>query len=129
MEMVYLGLLAPGAFSGLLDKQAASLWGKCCPPLHTLKQSHSLSAVLSPQLWLLFSLSVMFDSLATPWTAVHQASLSITNFQSFLELMSIESVMPSNHLILCHPLLLLPSVFPIIRVFPNESVLRIREDH
>ena len=62
----------------------------------------------------------------TPWTAACQASLSITNFQSLLKLMSIESVMPSNHLILCHPLLLLPSICPIIRVFSNESVLHIR---
>ena len=63
---------------------------------------------------------------ATPWTAAHQASLSITNSQSLLRLMSIELVMPSNHLILCHPFLLLPSVFPSIRVFSNESVLHIR---
>ena len=62
----------------------------------------------------------------TPWTAAHQSSLSITNSWNLLKLMSIESVMPSNHLILCHPLLLLPSVFPSIRVFSNESVLRIR---
>ena len=62
----------------------------------------------------------------TPWTAAHQASLSITNSQSLLNLMSIESVMPSNHLILCHPLLLLPSIFPSNRVFSNESVLHIR---
>ena len=62
----------------------------------------------------------------TPWTAACQASLSITNSQSLLKLMSIESVMPSNHLILCHPLLLLPSIFPSIRVFSNESVLHIR---
>ena len=59
----------------------------------------------------------------TPWTAAFQASLSITNSWSMLKLMSIESVMPSNHLILCHPLLLLPSIFPSIRVFCNESVL------
>ena len=63
---------------------------------------------------------------ATPWTAAHQASLSITNSQSLLKCMSIESVMPSNHLILCRPLFLLPSVFPSIRVFSNESTLRIR---
>ena len=63
---------------------------------------------------------------ATPRTAAHQASLSITNSRSLLKLMSIESVMPSNHLILCHPLLLLPSIFPSIRVFSNESVLHIR---
>ena len=62
----------------------------------------------------------------TPWTAAHQASLSITNSQSLLKFMSIESVMPSNHLILYHPLLLLLSVFPRIRVFSNESVLHIR---
>ena len=62
----------------------------------------------------------------TPWTAAHQDSLSINNSQSLLKLMSIESMMPSNHLILCHPLLLLPSIFLSIRVFSNESVLRIR---
>ena len=60
---------------------------------------------------------------ATPWITVCQASLSITNSQSSLKLMSIESVMPSNHLILCHPLPLLPSILPSIRVFSNESVL------
>ena len=63
---------------------------------------------------------------ATPWIAACQASLSITNSRSLLKLMSIESVMPSNHLILCHPLLLLPPVPPSIRVFSNESVLHIR---
>ena len=63
---------------------------------------------------------------ATPWTAAHQASLSITNSQSFVKLMPVESVMPSNHLILCRPLLLPPSIFPSIRVFSNEPVLRIR---
>ena len=63
---------------------------------------------------------------ATPWTAPCQASLSITNSQSLLKLMSIESVMPSNHLILCRPRLLPPSIFPSIRVFANESVLHIR---
>ena len=62
----------------------------------------------------------------TPWTTGHQASLSITNSQSSPKLMSIELVMPSNHLILCHPLLLLPSIFPSIRVFSNEYALRIR---
>ena len=63
---------------------------------------------------------------ATPWIAAHQASLSITKPQSFLKLMSIKSVMPSNHLILCRPLLFPPSIFPNIRVFSRESVLRIR---
>ena len=87
--------------------------------------------------WILFlrARKVQFSSLqllsrvrlfATPWTAAHKASLSITNSQSLLKLMSIESVMPSNHLNLCHPLLLLPSVFPSTRVFFNESVLCIR---
>ena len=63
---------------------------------------------------------------ATPWTVACQASLSITNSWSSPKLMSLESMMPSNHLILCHPLLLMPSIFPSIRVFSNESILRIR---
>ena len=62
----------------------------------------------------------------TPWTETHQASLCITNSQSLLKIMSIESVMPSNHLILCHPLLLPPSIFPSISVFSNESALHIK---
>ena len=73
-----------------------------------------------------FSHSVLSDS-ATPWTAACQASLSITNSQSLLKLMSIGSVMLSNHLILCRPLLLLPSIFPSIKVFSNEAVLHIRK--
>ena len=72
-----------------------------------------------------FRCSVTLDSV-TAWTVAHQASLSITNSLSLLKLMSIESVMPSNHLILCRPLLLLPSIFPSIRVFPNALVLHIR---
>ena len=71
-----------------------------------------------------FSRSVVSDS-ATPWLAAHEASLSITNSWSLLKLMSIESVMPSNHLILCCPLLLPPSIFPSIRVFSNELILHI----
>ena len=63
---------------------------------------------------------------ATSWTTAHQASLSITSSRSLLKLLSTESVMPSNHLILCHPLPLPPSIFPSIRVFSNESVLHIR---
>ena len=63
---------------------------------------------------------------ATAWTAAHKASLSATNSRSLLKLMSIKSVMPFNHLILCHPFLLLPSIFPSIRVFSSESVLHIR---
>ena len=72
-----------------------------------------------------FSCSVVSNS-ETPWTAACQASLSITNSQSLLKLMSIELVMPSKHLILCCPLLLPPSIFPRIRVFSNESALLIR---
>ena len=75
---------------------------------------------------LMFKSLSRFRLFATPWTTAHQASLSITNSWSSLKLMSTESVMPSNHLILCRPLLLLPSIFPSIRVFSNESALRIR---
>ena len=76
--------------------------------------------------WVLSSLQSLsrVRLFATPWTAAHQASLSIGNSQSLLKLMSIESVMPSNHLILCRPLLL-PLIFPNIRVFFSESVLHI----
>ena len=89
------------------------------------------SSVYSCHLFLISSASVQFSSLqslshvrlfATPWTTAHQASLSITTSQSLPKLMSIESVMPSNHLILCHPLLLPPSIFLSIRVFSKESV-------
>ena len=76
-------------------------------------------------LLLLFSCQVMSDS-AIPWTAVCQASLSLTVSQSLPKFMSIASVMPSNHLTLCHPLLLLPSIFPSNQVFSNESTVRIR---
>ena len=72
-----------------------------------------------------FSRSIISDSV-TPWTAAHQASLSITSSQSLLKLRSIKSVMPSNHFILCCPLLLPPSIFPSIRVFSDESALHIR---
>ena len=83
----------------------------------------------------LILISVQFSSIqllscvrlfVTPWTAAHQASLSITNSRSKFKLMSIKSVMPSNLLIFCHPLPLLLSIFPSIRVFPNESVVRVR---
>ena len=82
-------------------------------------------SVIVNQLSVQFCHSFVSDS-ATPWTAARWASLPITNSRSPPKPMSIELVMPSNHLILCHPLLLLPSIFPIIRVFSNESVLRIR---
>ena len=82
-----------------------------------ISEIHTLSSVQSLNCVRLF---------VTPWTAARQASLSITNARSLLKLMSIKLVIPSNHLILCHPLLLPPSIFPSIRVFSNESVLRIR---
>ena len=86
-----------------------------------------LSLLLSVEYWysVQFSHSVASNSM-TPWTAAHQASLSITNSQRLLKLMSIELVMSSNHLILCCPLLLLPSVFPSIMFFSNVSALHIR---
>ena len=84
---------------------------------HSLTMYHQFSSVQSLSRVQLF---------ANPQAAARQASLSITNSQSLFKLMSIESVMPSNHLILCHPLILLPSIFPSIRLFSNESVLCIR---
>ena len=81
--------------------------------------------VLCVQLSSVQSLSCV-QLFVTSWTIAHQASLSITNSWSLLRLTSIESLRPSSHLILCHPLLLLPSIFPSIRVFSNESVLHIR---
>ena len=91
-------------------------------PMKVKFKSHIVLLVSSVQL---LSRVQLF---ATPWTAAHQASLSITNLRrtNLLELMPTESVMPSNHLILCCPLLLLPSIFPSIRIFSNESVLHIR---
>ena len=86
-------------------------------PLQRIYTCIVLSSVQS------FSCVRLFANL---WTAAHQASLSITSSWSLLTLMSIKSVMPSNHFILCHPFLLRPSIFPSIRVFSNESVLRIR---
>ena len=90
-----------------------SLSGNCIP-----------STILKSLLGSVSSVAQSCPTLLTPWTAAHQASLSITNSQSLLKLTSIESVMPSNHLILCRPLL--PSIFPSIRVFSNESVPYIR---
>ena len=88
-------------------------------------RSHVLGAVFAIHFSSVQSLSHV-RLFVTPWTAADQASLSITNSWSLFKLMSIESVIPSNHLILCRPLLLLPSIFPSIRVFSHESVLCIR---
>jgi len=93
------------------------LYGPTLTSVHDYWKNHLFSSVQS------FSSVQLFVTL---WTAARQASLCITNFWSLLKLMSIESVMPSNHLILCHPLLLLPSIFPTISVFFNESLLCIR---
>ena len=94
----------------------AKSWTRLSASVHTHTHTHTVQ----------FSHSVGSESFVTPWTAAFQASLSITNSQSLLKLISLELVMPSNHLNLCHPLLLLPSIFPSIRVFSNESVLLIR---
>ena len=87
-----------------------------CPNVDTFETEQFNSVQSLSRIWLF----------ATLWTTARQASVSITNTRSLPKLMSIESMMPSNHLILCHPLLLLPSVFPNIRVFSNESAFRIR---
>ena len=108
----------------------ASSRGLPCPPLSSLPVLTPYPAIqnlIRPTSCGCFPSSVQPLSrvrlFETPWTVACQASLSITNSQSLLKLMSIESVMPSNHLIFCHPLLLPPSIFPSIRVFSNESVL------
>ena len=95
-----------------------TFWLYWCLSYHALRNSLTLkfSSVQFSRVWLF----------VTPWTAAHQASLSITNSRSSPKPMSIESVMPSNHLILCHPLLLQPSIFPSIRVFSTESTLCMR---
>ena len=115
----------PGAFSGTVFRERL-MWGagascqqpfralEACPPPKTRLSVSSVQSLSCVQLF------------ATLWTAACQASLSITNSWSLLKLMSIESVMPFKHLILCRPLLLPPSVFPSIKVFSNESVLHMR---
>ena len=90
-----------------------------------------VSTRIFPLFWcllrmLLFQLLSHVQLFVTPWTAAHQASLSVTNSRSLFKLVSIKSVMPPNHLTLCHPLLLLPSIFPSIRIFSNESALHIK---
>ena len=105
--------------------------GGTCPPPRTVGACALLLMQCLPSRWTtchgsqLFSCSVLSDSV-TPWTAACQAPLSFTVSQNLLRFMSIESVMPSNHLILCCPLLILPSIFPSIRIFSKESVLHIR---
>ena len=118
-----MGLLRTGYSLATKQQQQTTLWGSWAvsreivqfsPVQFSSVQFSSVQSLSRVQLF------------ATPWTAARQASLSITNSRSLPKLMSIELVMPSNHLILCHPLLLPLSIFPSIRVFSNESVLRIR---
>ena len=120
----------PSAGSEAISRQGGQFLGlhvRLSPPVST---SHSPWPVLGPAEC---AATVVFvhsfsrvQLFVTPWTAARQASLSFTTYQSLLKLMSIELVMPSNHLILCRPLLLLPSIFPSIRVFCSESALSIR---
>ena len=113
--------ISPGcSLEGLILKLKLQYFG------HLMQRVYSLEkALMLGKFNLVQSLSRV-QLFATPWTAACQASLSITNSQSLPKLRSIESVMPSNHLILCRPLLLLPSIFPSIRIFSNESVLHIK---
>ena len=95
--------------------------------LPSMSQGHSFHCKNLSHIWNhVVQLLSQVQLFVTPWAAARQASLSITNSQSLLKLISIESVRPSNHLVLCRPLLLLPSIFPSIRVFSNDSVLCIR---
>ena len=111
LKLMSIELVMPSNNLMVYDHITVSWCGLNCPP----------KGISSVQ----FSRSVMSDS-ATPWTAAYQASLAITISGSLLKLMSIELVMPSNHLVLCRPLLLLPSTFPSIKVFSNELALCIR---
>ena len=116
------------------SKQSPQLWFLLTPPHSSVYYTASLNGLSFPEnaSFLLSGTSSSVQSLrsvrlfATPWTAARQASLSITSSRSPPQPTSTESVMPSNHLTLCHPLLLLPSIFPSIRVFSNESALCIR---
>ena len=122
-----------GSYKHIFDGQLF----KSCFPFHTettdeLKKKIQRGFIVGSECIFRFHLLVVVQSLScvwffvAPWTAAHQAPLSSTNFQSFLRFMSTESVMLSNHLFLCFPLLLLPSIFPSIRFFPNDLALFIR---
>ena len=117
LTQIYLTL---STHCGLMKLISSSFWTSCNTLYLDVVMWLNSTSVQSVQLISCIQLFV------TPWTAACQASLSITNSWRLPKPMSIESVMPSNHLILCCPLLLLPSIFPSIRVFSNESVLRIR---
>ena len=124
--MVLQGCLDPGVSSFPLSSTSVFRLGEG-PQAQECFDSYKLrSWALNLTACLLFSSVQSCPTFVTPWSAACQASLSFTNSWSLLKLMSIKSVMPSNHLILCHPFILLPSIFPTIRVFSNESVLCIR---
>ena len=107
------------------DKYYDSTYLRCIEEAETPRDTRWMVGGEKGDGWLLFSRSVLSDS-ATTWTAACQASLSFTISQSLFKLMPTDSVMSSNHLILCRPLLLLPSVFPSIKVFSDESAFHIR---
>ena len=111
----------PGKLTHIRSRTWNSKQKSISPAEHTYKLK-----VPAPYHSVQFSRSVVSQLLVTPWIAAHQASLSITNSWSLPKLMSIELVMPSSHLILCHPFRLLPPIPPSIRVFSNESTLRMR---
>ena len=121
IEKFYLGSEMPFIFKDRVDDQ-------CCIYSHCVgvQKSNALSVLLIADFVVIVKLLSHVRRFVTPWTAACQSSLSFTICQSLLKLMFIESVMPSNHLILCHHLLLLPSVIPSIRVFSSELALCIR---
>ena len=119
------GFLWPHGLQHAISKLRLRISETCKAQTAISSRSRIWISTESPQFTSVQSFSHV-QLFATPWTATCQAFLSITNSHSLLKVMSIESVMPSNHLILCCPLLLLPSIFPRIRVFSNESVLHIK---
>ena len=132
LQLLFCLFPPPSTF--LTRRGSDVLWSQ-----QTLAQSHAFCCKLIGSPWVVGCMrpsylkgDVVVQSLShvklfvTPWTAARQASLSITNSRSLLKLMSTESVMPSNHLILCHPLFFLPPIPPSIRVFSNESTLHMR---
>ena len=118
-------------FSRESENEVAQSCLTLCDPMDCSLPGSSVHGIFQAIVleWIAIFFSVVVQSLshvqfpAIPWTAAHRASLFITNSQNLLKLMSIDLVMPSNHLILCHLVLLLPSIFPSIRIFSNESVL------
>ena len=126
LPLIVVTWASPGRrIQGFLGKHGCWDWTRTCHWHMSLKRTFFLLHSQGERFSSVHSFSRVW-LFVTPWTAASQVSVSITNSQSLLKLMSIALVMPTNHLILCRPLLLLPSIFPSIRVFSNESVLRIR---